>query len=352
VLYNESFYSTEIPNKAWSDDTHPDDGPFSDKGVYFTKQGLIPPQAYRATAAFSSKGWLTLEAYSRSKNTPLSDLATIVTDPGNPKNKVLRLRSPAHTDAIVVRPTTPLPERYRVSVRVGYADFGDGNQGKNGYDGGERAEPWLDADATSENGFYWLAILDARPRPHNNVWIHHHRKIVIDSDNHHPPWMEIYNGNSFIWSGSYPVMLFALDGKGKGGEKTGKPFFSWAAGAWQASDKVRAVDAYLPKTWYSVHIERNKDQFTITISGHFKYGAQQTYSATIDAAKRCVWHYNQKPLSANSPCIDNTSYPSSTEALWPATKAWPDYFMFGDPHSNYYEGQVYYDDVTLELPIE
>jgi hypothetical protein len=28
---------------------------------------------------------------------------------------------------------------------------------------------------------------------------------------------------------------------------------------------------------------------------------------------------------------------------------WPDFFMFGDPHSNYYEGEVLYDDVTLEL---
>ena len=29
--------------------------------------------------------------------------------------------------------------------------------------------------------------------------------------------------------------------------------------------------------------------------------------------------------------------------------AWPDWFMFGDPHTNYYRGQVLYDDVQLEV---
>ena len=26
----------------------------------------------------------------------------------------------------------------------------------------------------------------------------------------------------------------------------------------------------------------------------------------------------------------------------------PDFFMFGDPHNNYYRGSVYYDDIKLE----
>jgi hypothetical protein len=32
-----------------------------------------------------------------------------------------------------------------------------------------------------------------------------------------------------------------------------------------------------------------------------------------------------------------------------ASTTWPDYFMFGDPHTNYYMGEVYYDDVHLEV---
>lgn len=31
---------------------------------------------------------------------------------------------------------------------------------------------------------------------------------------------------------------------------------------------------------------------------------------------------------------------------------WPEYFMFGDPHTNYYRGEVYYDDLRLEVPTD
>jgi hypothetical protein len=141
-----------------------------------------------------------------------------------------------------VRPTAPLPERYRVSLRVGFADCGDGLPGLNGYDGGETAEPWSSTAATSQNGFYWLAILDAPPRPHNNVWIHHHRKVVVDSDNHFPAWMEIFDGSGFVWSGEHPVMMFALDGRGEAQLTSGKPFLSYSGDSWQPSGKIRAVE--------------------------------------------------------------------------------------------------------------
>jgi hypothetical protein len=266
---------------------------------------------------------------------------------------VLRLASPAHTDATVVRPTQALPDRYRVSLRVGYASFGDGlESGNNGYDGGESAGPWLSGeDATAENGFYWLTILDTVPRPHNNVYIHHHRKVVMDSDNNVPPWMEIWNGSRFIESGEMPLMMIGIDGGGDGSENNGKPFFSYANGAWQPSGEIRAVNSYRPMTWYRASIERTGDQFTLEVSGNFRYGGMQTYVATIDAAGRCIWHYNRAPLPAASPCIDTSRYPSlpGEPPLWPADVTWPDYFMFGDPHNNFYEGEVYYDDVRLEV---
>ena len=77
----------------------------------------------------------------------------------------------------------------------------------------------------------------------------------------------------------------------------------------------------------------------------------ETYTATIDAAAHCIWHYNQTPLAADSSCLDNSHYPSlpSEPALWPAGSAWPDYFMFGDPHNNFYEGEVYYDDIRMDV---
>ena len=351
VAFEETFENTTLPAPAWAADTYPDSG-FSDDGAFFRARKVTPPKAYRASAAFGEGGWLTVEAYTRAQTTSFASLFAVVADPAGGANKVLKLASPAHTDATIVRPTDALPARYRISLRVGYADFGDGRDGTNGYDGGETAEPWLpDEDATAENGFYWLTILDTVPRPHNNVYIHHHRKVVMDSDNNYPPWMEIWNGTRFVASGEMPLMMFGLDGGGDGSELSGKPFFSYAAGTWQPSGEIRAVDSYRPMTWYTVSIERSGDRFTLTASGNFRYGGMQTYSATIDAAAQCVWHYNQAPLGAGSPCVDDSHYPSlpNDPALWPAAVAWPDYFMFGDPHDNYYEGQVFYDDVRLEV---
>jgi hypothetical protein len=352
VSGNETFESTTVPTASWSPDTQPDDGPFSDNGVYFQNDGVTPPTAYRISAPFGQGGWLTIESYTRNQSTTLAQLVSIVDDPAGAGNKVLRITSPAHTDATVIRPTAALPSRYRISLRVGYPQFGDGKPGNNGYDSGdESAEPWVQADATEENGFYWLTILDAQPRPHNNVWIHHHRKVCIDSDNHYPPWMEIYDGSSFISSGEHPVMMFAVDGTGQGDENSGKPMLSYSAGQWQPSGEIRAVDAYKPARWYTVSIERDGDKYTMQISGEFAYGGQQTYRATIDAAGKCVWHYNNTALAATSPCVDTGNWPSldSSFPFWPEGKAWPDYFMFGEPHANFYEGYVYYDDVKLEV---
>lgn len=354
VLYQEDFENLSLPTVAWRADDYPDDGPFSDNGAYFTKdKSFGPPTAYRSTHGVSRSDWLTIEAYSRRNDKQLSDLVQVVTDPAGGSNKVLRLASPDHTDATVLRPSQALPSRYRVSLRVGFASFGNG-AGQNGYDGDERAEPWRDASATTDNGFYWLAILDALPRPHNNIWIHHHRKVVVDSDNHHPAWTEIWDGSEFVESGVHPVMVFGLDGLSEGGVETGKQFIAYSAGAWQREaqiDAIRAANAYKANTWYRVSIERSGDQYTLEVSGDFQYGGQQTYRASTDAAERCLWHYNRPGETARAKCIDATPWPplGSEHPRWPADQGWPDYFMLGDPHNNYYEGSVHYDDLKLEV---
>jgi len=353
VMALENFESTSLPAASWSPDSYPDDGPFSDIGFYHLSRGITPPQAHRISAPFGAQGWLTVESYTRDQGRKLDQMVSIVNDPAGGTNKVLRLTSPAHTDATVIRPSQPLPARYRISLRVGYPSFGDGNpSGSNGYDSGdETEEPWGQGDSTLENGFYWLSILDAVPRPHNNLWIHHHRKVVFDSDNHHPPWMEIWDGSSFVSSGVHPIMMFAVDGAGKGDALTGKPFISYSAGQWQPSGEIRAVDAYKPSTWYGVTVERSGDSYTMQVTGDSQFGGKQTYSATIDARQRCVWHYNNDPLQSGDPCVDTGYYPEldSTFPHWPAGQGWPDYFMIGDPHANYYEGFVYYDDIKLEV---
>ncbi len=222
---------------------------------------------------------------------------------------------------MVVRPTSALPKKYRVCLKVGFASFGDGKPGKglSGYAGGETAEPWSNDDATFENGFYWLTILDAIPRPHNNVWIHHHRKVTIDSDNNKDAWTSIWEGKNWVADGQHPIMMFGVDKNGRDDPDSGLPFLSWSNGALQPAGAVRAVDAYKDNTWYSACIERNEDAFVLTTSGDFKWGGQQTYVGTIPV-----------------------------RSVYQAGAGIPDFFMFGDPHNNYYRGSVYYDDIKLE----
>lgn len=322
LAYYENFERLAPVAPSWTLDTYPPDGNYSDAGAFFTGRGVTPPVAYRATAPFGTSGWLTVEAYSRSSATPFSSVFNVVTDPANPANKVLRVASPLHTDATIIRPSVALPSRYRVCTRVGFADFGSGNSDPanlNGYLGGERSGPWTDDDVIQQNGFYWLTILDAVPRPHNNVWIHHHRKVTIDSDNNKESWTNIWNGAQYLANGEHPIMMFGIDKNGFEDEFIGKPFLSYANGALQPSGEIRAVDAYKDNSWYTSCIERNATQFVLTVSGDFKFGGQKTYSGAI-------------PLSMVDKALTS-----------------PDWFMFGDPHNNWYRGTVYYDDVRLEV---
>ncbi len=348
VLHRESFDSP-MPQRSWVSDVRPDQDPYDDNGYYFRSRGISAPPAFRAWGTLGAQRWLTVDSYSRTQKDP-DELARIVPDPVGGQNRVLLVTSPEHTDATVVRSTGPLPEHYRVSLRVGFASFGDGKPGLNGYDGGELGEPWRDRAATEENGFYWLAILDTVPGPHNNVWIHHHRKVVFDSDNNYPPWMEIFDGSRFVANGSHPLMMFALDGRGEDKPLTGRPFIPYSAGAWQPSGTIRAVDSYLPGEWYQVAIERQGAVFTMQVQGKFAFGGDRVYRARIDAARACVFHFN-RPYESAGDCVDDSSDPAlgSDYPRWPSETGYPDYFMFGDPHENFYEGFVHYDDVTLEV---
>ena len=324
VLYEEKFEGPGPLFKdgppAWVPDKYQETDKYSDGGEYFQQRGVKPPVAFRAEGAFGKDQWLTAAGYSRSNLTQFPDLFQVVPDPADPSNHVLKVSSPKHTDGMVIRPTVPLPATYRVCLKVGYASFGDGKPaGLNGYLGGETDGPWSDGDASLENGFYWLTILDAIPRPHNNLWIHHHRKVVIDSDNNKEAWTNIWEGNGWVADGQHPIMMFGVDKTGDDEDSTGRPFLSWSHGGLQPSGAIRAVDAYKDNTWYTACIERNPDAFVLTVSGDFKWGGQQTYVGTV-------------PL----------------HAVYQADPGIPDFFMFGDPHNNYYRGSVYYDDIKLE----
>ncbi len=114
-------------------------------------------------------------------------------------------------------------------------------------------------------------------------------------------------------------MMFGTDKNGPDDDYTGKPFLSWSQGALQPLGDIRTADAYNDNTWYSACIERNETNFVLTTSGNFKWGGQQTYVGAIP--------------------VNSVTETGNTI---------PDFFMFGDPHNNFYRGSVYYDDITLE----
>jgi hypothetical protein len=114
--------------------------------------------------------------------------------------------------------------------------------------------------------------------------------------------------------------MFGVDKDSDDHALTGRDFLSWSQGTLQASGEIRTVDAYKDNTWYTACIAREDAEFVLTVSGDFKWGGQQTYVGRVPVSR-----------------------------VYAAGAGIPDFFMFGDPHNNYYEGSVLYDDVRLEV---
>ena len=320
----------------WRYDIAKYQGPYSESGEYFQAENIVAPPAHRNTLDLGNNNWLTAELYTRTTDPILMDYLDVIPDPVNANNKVLKISTPDHTDGVILRSKHPLPPKYRISLKIGFANYGDETK-LNGYnDGNESAEPWRALSSVGHNGFYWLAILDSPPKPHNNIWIHHHRKFVIDS----------WNRKDF----NNTINVIALDGKSKSHQVFGKKFISYVGNRWQRISDI-PVDHYLPHEWYTVTFTRTALYYQYSITGNFKKVGQSTYTDRIDYRKNCVYHYNQTPEELVSDCIDNSSqYIFNKEfTTWPKESAYPEYFMLGEPHINYYEGNVLVDDITLEV---
>jgi hypothetical protein len=219
---------------------------------------------------------------------------------------------------------------------VSNIQFGGGDMANNGYDGGERADPWrfgdrdsTPMDATHENGLYFLCITDYAPAPHNNVFIHHHRKVVMDTDNNRyddGPWSSVWDplARRAVADGSRYVSMIWLDGSSWGSDWRGNEFVSYTPGGFQRGAVF--ADKYLPGEAYVFAIERGDDGYTLEASGRFYHGGVTTYRASRSRLDRpSIWHFDQA--------------------------AYPDYFLFGDPHINFYEGSAEFDDLKMYLPV-
>ena len=313
-------------------------GPFSEVGEYFVDEGIVPPDSNRTTVPLGSDGWLVAEIYTRHASPILVDYIDVVPDPSDAANTVLRLASPDHTDGVILRTRDPLPVSYELSYRIGYMSFG-GDGPANGYDGGEQSGPWDTPDATDHNGFYWLAVMDTLPVPHNNRWSHHHRKFFIDTWNNRRD--------------EFGINIAGIDGTATSDPRFGRDFIAYDGKHWRTGEGIRPVDHYFSEEWYEVRLRKTETGYQFSISGRFRNQGHGTLSGELDALKTCPFHFRFGPsvsAPAREECAEGPRARVGNKLFdpWPAGPEYPDFFMIGDPHINYYEGSLLVDDFVLK----
>lgn len=360
--------------------------------------------------------WLTVESYGRGKvgaTEPDSGGYIYKNEQGNAV-----LTCPTPTDAVILRSTNPLPDTYRLEITVKDLNVGGKNYDKetywedphwtqdawtsdgymNGYDSDTamqlRAGPWrpsgdtLDVDdpfapSYDQNGGYFLSIVDyANPKPHNNLFLHHHRKVAMDFDNNVDfikgwggPWSKVWNGTKYVDDGSRYISMLWANGNNPDVSTThnylqylmtGQKFYTFTPDEDQTPrlNTVEMVDKYIPGNEYTFTITRTPKYYEMSVSGEFFYGGKTTYShrkehvATIiqdgEVIEVPTWHFNQsvkelKDLGYIPPTENFNLYGEELET-WPDNTGYPDYFFTGMPHINYYQGSMTYTNLKLYVP--
>lgn len=380
LVHHETFDAPFQEPATWTEDLYGHESPyhvdaFDEDGEFFVarggesfREGLRRFRSFRKSFTYGQGGWLTVELYGRDSDRDGSP------ETGGRFEAVggkARLVSARHYDGAIVRSTAPLPARYRVEVTVSNIRFGGQQDGSwthggkvNGYDGDETADPWRFSDESTAplsaifaNGVYFLCITDyARPAPHNNVFIHHHRKVVMDTANNFGddgPWSKVWNPltGQAETDGSRYVSMIWLRGDAFGSPWNGNRFSSYTAGGWK--DGPVFVDKHIEGEAYVFTVERDGRGYAMSVAGRFHHGGKTVYAARRDFREPPVtWHYNQRPEEHEAPAHNETVDFGKRFETWPAESAYPDHFFFGDPHINYYEGTAEFDDVKLYLPDE
>lgn len=375
---------------------------YDNDGEYFRAIGgeafeknLDAVSLHRRSFAFGDRGWLTAELAARD-----------VTGDGRPDNlpslerEVLpgagptgRIAVPHHNAGIVLRATDTLPEEYRVEVTLRGIDFGGKRDNTWHYDGkvngyrptgcktsypwsaapnGDWAAPecdWLDVTRDA-NGYYFLGIMDySNPAPRNNTFVHQHRKVVMDGYNRYNVtgdrlrYCDPASGKlqPYEWgSGNGVNMLFQTpDMRYKtapGTEYLMKSECGTTFGGAIVS-QVDLMPELLPKEKYTFAVERRDGQYVMEVSGYFRHVGRQTYrySQPFDDGQYPIYHYNQTADEYDGRHNRDWHYrvgdaEYTDRDVWPAGSAYPDNFLIGIPHTNFYEGSANIDDIRLYVP--
>lgn len=409
VKYEENFDTAVEAPAEWVEDTYQDqediffgDNGYAEQWFYgenhsgaSLEMALEDFSAFRKSYSFGQDGWLTVETYGRGADpdTPPETGGRFIID-GDGKAVMVCEK---HTDAAIIGSTDPLPSTYRLEVTVKNIDVGGLNMDESGkdaemdkswgpwtreepneyvdYEGQRRngyfsndeylsSGPWVDADAASQNGMYFLGIVDyGNPRPHNNTFIHYHRKLAFDTDNNGPePWSFVYDaqGNK-VKDGSRYISMLWLDAYQQGPFTSGCKFFSYTSkDGGSVEEGATMVDKYLPGEEYTFAVIRTPESYTMEVTGRFYHAGQHTYTYTkkhiADDApgglSGWTYHFNQtlEELNGLVPPNWEQEYMGETREDWPEDATYPDYFYLGIPHINFYAGTAEFTNITLKVP--
>lgn len=386
----------------WHVDHLDDDGDFFKikGGDDFFKQ-LNSFNLLRKQMQFGKDGWLTAEFAVRDYDKDgIPDTEATLRNVELKKGDHAAELKTSFDSGLIIRSTEVLPSEYRVEYVLRNIDFGGKRNDSfyyddkfNGYTMDQRKSnhPWKRSgeftgdsnhtnknfgDITNENGYYFLSIMDyEKPAPHNNVFIHNHRKVGMDAYNTNATWASAYatcnpaTGELYKQLGDKSSNN-AINGLFFAGDTFRDPsmgynsfLFETECGSLSDTDTEYSIISnaeiqpeLMPEESYKFAIERNKTGYVMEMTGNFKYIGKKTlrYEREFIQDGRPIWHYNNTPEEYdgqfNSTLTFSGPHGSYSVEQWPEGSAYPDNFVIGIPHINYYEGSAVIDEIKLFVP--
>jgi len=212
---------------------HLSDSGFSDDGAFLRGRDVTPPKAYRASAAARAPRLADGRVLLALAEHIHRDLFAVSADPAGGATRCCAL--PRRSYRRDHRPTERGSARFATVSRSGRPRrLRRWAARKPTVRRRRDADPWLRAKTPPPRTLLLADHSRHGAAAHNNVYIHHHRKGVMDSDNNVPPgWRSITAASHRQRRDA--AHEFGVDGRGDTSELSGKPFYAYAGGVWQAS---------------------------------------------------------------------------------------------------------------------
>jgi hypothetical protein len=222
-------------------------------------------------------------------------------------NGYAQLNAPDFWNASLIRSSSILPSEYKVRVKVGYVNYDLSN-----YEPGDYSNPDFNSHSGYyENGVYWLTVTNDTCVGNECAedWWHLHRKMVIDVDNHLN-----YGGGETV----HPVYMVYMNAKTTGAINLLR---CWTGTYWNTANWCWDV-AYTYDTmqWYYAELEKQHDSITLRLYDANKNILKETTPVHLDLVR-----YMNDPT---------------------------EYLYVGEPHTDDYEGNARFDEITLLVPQE